>query len=134
MQLLQWDEDRTRFQVVRRLGPLAGLDALALDAEGNLWTPRGSWRWGDSAETPLTLGDVEPYATTQPVVLAGTTICLLKNHYGNVQWARGPLIDSSGWAHLETKGINDLTFDESDAFLLTSSSSPATNGRSWPTP
>jgi sugar lactone lactonase YvrE len=113
VQLLEWREDDSRFEVVRRIGPVHGLKSLALDAEGNIWTPRGTWRWSDSAETPLTLGDVEPSLNAQPVVLGGRTLCLLKKHYSYVQLARGPLIDASGWSHLETDGVKDLEFSES---------------------
>ncbi|MFT5469510.1 MAG: sugar lactone lactonase YvrE [Verrucomicrobiales bacterium] len=105
VQLLQWQEAETQFKVVRRIGPMHGLTALALDASGAIWTPKGSLRWANSSETPFTLGDVEPYHTTQPVVLGGKTVCFLKNHYGNTQKSHGPFIDESGWAHLESRGI-----------------------------
>lgn len=113
VQLLKWQEAESKFAVVRRLGSLRGLKALALDVDGKVWTPRGSLRWSDSSTSPFTLGDVQPYHTTQPVVLGGKTICLLKNHYGNIQKAHGPFIDASGWAHLEARGIKGVTIDES---------------------
>jgi len=112
VQLLRWREEEARFEVVRRIGPLAELNSLALDAEGNLWTPRGTWRWTDSAEMPLSLGDVEPQCNAQPVILGGTTLCLLKKHYRWVQLARGPLLDANGWAHFETRGVDNLELSE----------------------
>ena len=45
VQLLRWSKAENRFQVVRRIGALTGINAIALDAEGNIWTPGGSWRW-----------------------------------------------------------------------------------------
>lgn len=112
VQLLQWQEDEARFEVVRRFGPLQGLEALALDANGNIWTPRGSWRWSDRPDTPFSLGDVEPQQVTQPVVLGGKTVCFLKKHYGHTQKTRGPLFDASGWAHLESRGIEGVVLSE----------------------
>jgi sugar lactone lactonase YvrE len=112
VQFLQWQETDMRFEVVRRIGALQGLKSLGLDAEGNIWTPRGSWRWADSSEAPRSLGDVEPEFTTQPVILGGKTIAFIKSHYGNMQKARGSVIDSSGWSHLEARGIGNLTLSK----------------------
>lgn len=114
VQLLAWKEDESRFEVVRRIGALPNLKALALNAEGQIWTPQGSWRWNDDAVHPLTLGDVEPMALTQPVVLGGKTICFLKNHYGNIQKTHGDFIDASGWAHLEARGVKDVLLGEGE--------------------
>ncbi len=108
VQLLRWNDVEQRFEVVRRIGALAGLSGVALDASGNIWTPRGSWRWQDSCEVPHTVGDKEPDLFAQPSVLNGRTLCVLKKHYSYVQLARGPMIDASGWSHLESKGVNDF--------------------------
>lgn len=113
VQLLQWNDENSRFSVVRRIGPIYGLRSIALDNEGNIWTHRGSWRWTDSPETPHTLGDVEPQQHAQPVVLEGHSLCLLKKHYQWVQLARGRFIDANGWAHLERKGVPDVELSES---------------------
>lgn len=113
VQFLRWRNEDSRFEVVRRLGPLCGLCSIALDADGNIWTPRGSWRWTDSPETPHTLGDVRPAYNAQPVIVGGKTLCLLKKHYTHVQLARGPLIDPNGWAHFETRGVENLALPES---------------------
>lgn len=113
IQFVKWNEAESRLDVVRRIGALASLNALALDAAGNIWTPRGSWRWTDAHETPHTLGDLEPSLCAQPVVLDGRTMCLLKKHYNYVQLARGPLIDAEGLSHFETPGIRDFTVPES---------------------
>lgn len=126
VQLLRWREQDSRFEVVRRIGPLHGLNSLALDAEGNIWTSRGSWRWADSPETPHTLGDVEPQFNAQPVILGGKTLCLLKKHYSYVQLARGPLIDVNGWAHLETPGVKDFELSEN---VTGAAAFPVTAGR-----
>jgi len=112
IQLVQWNEAESRFDVVRRIGGLTGLKGLALDAAGNIWTSRGSWRWQDEPQTPHTLGDLEPSICAQPVVLGGKTLCILKTHYSNVQLARGPVIDENGLSHLDTPGIKDFTVPE----------------------
>ncbi len=113
VQLLAWDEERSRFQIVRRLGAMASLQGLALDSAGTIWTARGSWRWDASAEQPATVGDKEADLHAQPVVLQGKTLCLLKKHYSYVQLANGPLIDASGWSHLDTPGIKDFQLHDS---------------------
>jgi sugar lactone lactonase YvrE len=113
VQLLTWNSQEQRFEVSRRLGALTGLTGVALDAAGNIWTPRGSWRWKDTAEAPHSIGDKEPEVTAQPVVLGGKTLCLLKKHYQYVQLARGPLIDAGGWSRLETQGVPDFELPES---------------------
>ncbi len=113
VQFLTWNAAESRFDVVRRIAALADLIALAIDAQGYIWTPRGSWRWTDSPEAPLTLGDTEPALCAQPVVLGGRTLCLLKKHYQYVQLARGPLIDENGLAHFETPPVKDFELPDS---------------------
>ncbi len=112
VQMLRWREAESRFQVVRRIGAVENLTALALDAAGNIWTPRGSWRWDAGPETPLTLGDFAPQYTTQPAVLYGKTLCFLKIHHGNLRKTRGPLIDANGWSHFESGAIQAPGFSE----------------------
>jgi hypothetical protein len=112
IQFVQWNEKENRFDVLRRIGGLLGLKALALDANGNIWTSRGSWRWRDEPHTPLTLGDLEPSICAQPVVLGGKTLCVLKKHYSTVQLARGPIIDENGLSHQEAPGIKDFSLPE----------------------
>jgi hypothetical protein len=112
IQFVQWIEAENRFDVVRRIGGLVGLKALALDANGRIWTSRGSWRWQDEPHTPHRLGDLEPSICAQPVVLGGKTLCLLKKHYTYVQLARGPIIDENGLSHQETPGVKDFSVPE----------------------
>lgn len=112
VQFVQWNEKENRFEVLRRIGGLLGLKALALDANGNIWTSRGSWRWQDEPHTPHTLGDLEPSICAQPVVLGGKTLCMLKKHYSYVQLARGPIIDENGLSHQETPGVKDFSVPE----------------------
>jgi len=112
VQLLRWSKAENRFQVVRRIGALTGINAIALDAEGNIWTPGGSWRWNAGPETPLSLGDTRPQQVTQPVVAGGTTLCLLKRHYGNLYKVRGPLLDANGWSHFEVRGMGGLSLSD----------------------
>jgi hypothetical protein len=99
IQLLRWNERDSRFQVVRRIGALTGLNAIVLDAEGNIWTPRGSWRWNASPETPHAVGDSPPSATSQPVVVGGQAIALLLNSHNNFSRTHGPAFDIYGWTH-----------------------------------
>jgi hypothetical protein len=113
IQFVLWNEAESRFDVVRRIGALPSLKALALDANGTIWTPAGSWRWTDSNEAPATSGDLEPSLCAQPVMLGGKTICLLKKHYSHVQLARGPLIDANGLSHFETTEIKDFEVPDS---------------------
>ncbi|MEZ5305497.1 MAG: hypothetical protein R3F11_33370, partial [Verrucomicrobiales bacterium] len=113
VQLLTWNDAELRFEVARRLGAFTGVNAVALDAAGTIWTPRGSWRWTDTPEEPLTLGDKEPEVTAQPAVLGGKSLCLLKKHYQYVQLAHGPPIDASGWSRLDTQGVPDFDLPES---------------------
>lgn len=119
VQLLRWSEAENRFQVVRRIGALTGINAIALDAEGAIWTPGGSWRWNAGPETPLSLGDTRPQQVTQPVVVGGTTLCLLKRHYGNLYKVRGPLLDANGWSHFEVRGMGGLSLSDSDQLAAT---------------
>ena len=78
IQFVQWNEAENRFNVVRRIGGLVGLKALAIDVSGRIWTSRGSLRWEDELHSPHTLGDLEPSVCAQPVVLGGKTLCMLK--------------------------------------------------------
>ncbi|MBK8094018.1 MAG: hypothetical protein IPK32_19120 [Verrucomicrobiaceae bacterium] len=112
VQFLQWNDAENRFDVVRRLGGFIGLKGLALDAEGNIWTTRGSWRWQDAPHTPHTQGDLEAALCAQPVMLGGKTLCIFKKHYNYLQLAHGPVIDADGLSHLETPGIKDFTAPE----------------------
>lgn len=108
VQLLEWNEADVRFEVARRIGALPELSGIAIDKNGNVWTPSGSWRWSDSCEVPCTIGDREPDVHAQPVMLDGTQLCLLKKHYSYVQLIHGPLIDEHGWSHFESKSVSDL--------------------------
>ncbi|QNN22569.1 hypothetical protein HED60_09915 [Planctomycetales bacterium ZRK34] len=108
VQLLTWNPGQERFEIARRLGALVDLTGVAIDAAGNIWTPRGSWRWSDTPDAPNTIGDKEPDVMAQPVVLDGQTLCLLKKHYHYVQLSHGPLIDASGWSHFDTQGVSDF--------------------------
>lgn len=113
IQLLKWNEAELRFEVVRRIGGLPQLRTLAINHSGDIWTPLGSARWGESSETPFTLGDKYPDTVAQAASLNGGTLCLLKKHYSNVQLAFGPFIDSSGWSHFESKGISGFELPDS---------------------
>jgi len=112
IQFVQWNEAENRFNVVRRIGGLVGLKALAIDVSGRIWTSRGSWRWEDEPHSPHTLGDLEPSVCAQPVVLGGKTLCMLKKHYSYVQLARGPIIDANGLSHQETPGMQNFSVPE----------------------
>lgn len=112
IQLVQWNDAESRFDVVRRIGGLTGLKGLALDVDGNIWTTRGSWRWQDEPHTPHTLGDLEASLCAQPTLLGGKMLCILKKHYSYVQLARGPVIDENGLSHLDTPGIKDFNVPE----------------------
>ncbi|MEW4453568.1 FlgD immunoglobulin-like domain containing protein [Bremerella sp. JC817] len=112
VQLLQWNEREQAFLPVRRLGALPSLKGLALDASGNIWTPRGSWRWDANSADAASLGDKVPDVMAQPTVIDGKTLCLLKKHYSYVQLSSGPFFDTNGWSHFETKGIADFDLGE----------------------
>lgn len=108
VQLLKWSGTELKFDVVRRIGALADITGVALDANGTIWTPYGSVRWNDTCDTPFSPGDKAPDVHTQPVVLGGKTLCLLKKHYSYVQLARGPLLDADGLSHFESPGVKDF--------------------------
>lgn len=110
VQLLRWNGVELRFEPARRIGALAGVTGVAIDANGTIWSPRGSWRWDASCETPQSLGDKEPDLHAQPVVLGGRTLCLLKKHYSYLQLARGPLLDADGLSHFENPGMKDFDY------------------------
>ncbi|MCR9116225.1 MAG: hypothetical protein NXI22_04650 [bacterium] len=113
IQLLVWNNVEMRFEVARRIGSTPELSGVAINDSGVIWTPFGSCRWEDSCEVPYTLGDKQPDVHAQPVMLGGKTLSLLKKHYSYVQLARGPLIDASGWSHLETPGVKDFALPDS---------------------
>jgi hypothetical protein len=112
IQFMQWNGKDNRFDVVRRIGGLTGLKGLALDAQGNIWTSRGAWRWQDEPQTPHALGDLEPQLCAQPVMLGGKTLCMLKKHYSAVQLSRGPVLDQNGLSHQETPGVKDFNLPD----------------------
>lgn len=112
VQFVRWNAEENRFDIVRRIGAFTGLRGLALDADGNLWTSRGSWRWNDEPQTPLTPGDLEASVCAQPVVLGGKTLCVLKKHYSQSQLARGPIVDAAGLSHLEAAPLQDFAVPE----------------------
>ncbi len=112
VQFLKWNDRELRFDVVRRLGALTELNRLAIDRAGNIWTPRGAWQWDDSSAAPATIGDMEGSVYAQPVVLNGKTLCVMKKHYSYVQLASGPLIDSHGWSHLNTRNMENFELSE----------------------
>ena len=111
VQLLRWNEAENRFQVVRRIGALTGINAIALDAEGNIWTPRGSWRWNASPETPHAHGDPPSTTTSQPVVVGGQTIALLVRHHDEFRRTHGPAFDANGWTHPKLDYGLDFAFE-----------------------
>ena len=111
VQLLRWSKAENRFQVVRRIGALTGINAITLDADGNIWTPRGSWRWNASPETPHALGAPGASAISQPVVVGGQTIALLRNSHNNFSRSHGPAFDANGWTHPKMDHGLDFTFE-----------------------
>ena len=115
VQLLRWSEAEKRFQVVRRIGAFTGIKTIALDAEGNIWTPRGSWRWNASPETPHALTDPQPAANSQPVVVGGRTITLLIRHHDHFLRAHGPAFDANGWTHPKRDHGLEFTFERNTA-------------------
>lgn len=108
VQFVQWNGVESRFEITRRIGSFTGVKSVALDSAGNVWTPRGSWRWQDSPETPHTQGDLEPSVVAQAAVLGGKTLCVYKKHYSYPQLARGPLIDENGLSHFDTQPIKEF--------------------------
>ncbi|MFT5127348.1 MAG: hypothetical protein ACI8W8_000951 [Rhodothermales bacterium] len=107
VQLLKWEDARSRFRIVRRIGALHGLPGLALDSEGNIWTPRGAWRWDADSATPASLGDVQPLAFAQPLMVENELV-LVKKHYNYNQLVRGPIFDTDGLSHFETRELTGV--------------------------
>lgn len=113
VQLISWNGDEQRFEIARRIGALDQISGVAIDQSGNIWTPRGSWRWDAGAETPVTVGDKQPEISAQPTVLGGKTLCVLKTHYNDARLCRGQFIDASGWSHLDSPQVKDFKLAES---------------------
>lgn len=104
LQLLVWDAEGNKFRLARRIGALAGDIQMALDVDGRIWTPRGSWHWNDPVEAPLSLGDPEPQDMSQPVIgPVGKSLAVLTSMYGRTEWRSGQVMDENGWAHLTRK-------------------------------
>ena len=55
-QLLEWQDDRQQFEIVRRLGSVPVCRGLGLDRAGNVWHLAGTWRWEDGPDAPMRLG------------------------------------------------------------------------------
>lgn len=74
--LLEWQPKPQKFEIIRRIGALLACRGVALDAEGNIWTGGGSWRWSDSPETPMRFGVPPPTfpGTAQPAVAKDGTM------------------------------------------------------------
>lgn len=53
LHLLSWSEADKRFTIVRRIGALPKLQALAIDAAGRVWSDGGVWLEGSGPDTPL---------------------------------------------------------------------------------
>jgi hypothetical protein len=113
VQLISWNGDERRFEIARRIGALDRISGVAIDQSGNIWTPRGCWRWEDGAEAPLTVGDKEAEISAQPTVLGGKILCVLKTHYSDARLCRGPLIDASGWSHHDSTTLENFKLPES---------------------
>ncbi|YCM46609.1 hypothetical protein V2O64_11320 [Verrucomicrobiaceae bacterium 227] len=113
VQLLTWNGDERRMELARRIGALNDIPGVALDETGNIWTTRGSWRWQDGCEVPLTVGDKEAEISAQATILNGKTLCVLKTHYRDARLCAGPLIDESGWSHLNWKTLENFTLSDS---------------------
>lgn len=55
-QLLEWQDDRQQFEIVRRIGSVPVCRGLGLDRAGNVWHHAGTWRWDDRPDAPMRLG------------------------------------------------------------------------------
>lgn len=55
-QLLEWQDDRQQFEIVRRIGSVPVCRGLGLDRAGNVWHLAGTWHWDDRPDAPMRLG------------------------------------------------------------------------------
>ncbi len=55
-QLIEWQDDRQQFEIVRRIGSVPVCLGLGLDRAGNVWHLAGTWRWDDRPDAPMRLG------------------------------------------------------------------------------
>ena len=55
-QLLEWQDDRQQFEIIRRIGSVPVCRGLGLDRAGNVWHLAGTWRWDDRPDAPMRLG------------------------------------------------------------------------------
>ncbi|UUO04656.1 hypothetical protein M4951_14790 [Blastopirellula sp. J2-11] len=108
IQIAKWDEDQSKFRLVRRIGPAVDIQGLGLDQDGNIWTHFGAWRWNDTPDAPRTIGAPASQNHAQPITLDGKSICVLQQRHSNPFLATGPFIDEHGWSKYETDGLKGL--------------------------
>ena len=62
MHLLEWVQKDNRFEIVRRIGSVPAVAALAIDRQGRVWYNGGMWEWADGPDVPLRHGVPPPPA------------------------------------------------------------------------
>lgn len=83
MHLLQWNEEKTEFHIVRRLGALASCDGISVSPAGEIRTEIGYWKWSDAPDTPI-------------------------RESGGVSLVASPTVDARGMTGLTRQGTENL--------------------------
>jgi len=123
VQLLKWDEAQSKFQLVRRIGPLVELSGLAIDRDGNVWTNDGVWRWHDTPESPRSIGEPASQRHVQPVMTDEGSLCVLRDRHSRHYISSGPMLDEHGWSKYQADTVKGLAaFDQLSGAALISTS------------
>ncbi|MCM8542328.1 MAG: hypothetical protein NE328_18810 [Lentisphaeraceae bacterium] len=105
--LMEWKEKETRFEIVRRIGPLSEVrGALALDEDGRILVPYGNWNWNDAPDTPLINGTAKGPNGQTAFMDNGIAVSpsLL---YGNLPaWSYGKISEEMNTVHDGSKQFN----------------------------
>ena len=93
MHLLSWSEAEKRFSIVRRIGALPKVEALAIDGQGRVWSDGGVWLENSGPDTPLRhcVPALEEGATFGSSILPNGSVVTAGLRWGKPAVYYGPL-------------------------------------------
>ncbi len=102
-QLLEWQDDRQQFQIIRRLGSVPVCRGLGLDRAGHVWHQAGTWRWDDRPDAPMRLGinTLEFPGIGQAAMLDDDTLVAPGNMWGKPTIVSGKLTREASAQRIE---------------------------------
>lgn len=53
MHLIQWDQDKQQFSILRRIGAIPECQGLGINRQGQVWFNTGHWNWSDRPGDPM---------------------------------------------------------------------------------